>query len=284
VSAARGRVVAVCVDDAGLVDGVAETAVALAAAGRVSAASCVTNASGWRAAAAVLASSHAPLELGLHFNLSEGVPLSAALRAQWPRLPGLARVLAQAHLRAVPLAAIGAEFAAQVDAFAGAIGRAPAFVDGHQHVHALPGVRRIVLDAIATWPAMPAVRSTGRVLGPGAAFKRWLIEASGGVALERELVAAGVAHNRALLGAYDFGADYRARMQGWLAAAPSDGALVFCHPCAAADADASGRSDPIAAARRREAAYLASDDFRADLAAAGVTVGAAWATRSSSAG
>jgi len=280
VSAARARVLGVCADDVGLVDGVADTVAALAAAGRLSAGSCVTNAAGWRAAAAHLASTRAPVALGLHFNLSEGVPLSADLRAHWPTLPGLARLLVQAHLRTLPLAAIAAELAAQVDAFAAALGRAPAFIDGHQHVHALPGVRRIVLDAIATWRDAPAVRSTARVLGPGAAFKRWVIEASGGRALGRELAARGIAHNAALLGAYDFGADYRPLMRAWLAAAPAAGGLLFCHPRAGA-----GRGDdPIGAARRREADYLASDDFGADLAAAGVTVGAAWLARSSSAG
>jgi len=280
VSAARGRVLGVCADDVGLVDGVAQSVVALAAAGRLSAASCVTNGPHWGAAAALLASSRPPIDLGLHFNLSEGVPLSAALRAHWATLPGLAPLLARAHLRALPLAAIGAELAAQVDAFAAALGRAPDFVDGHQHVHALPGVRRIVLDAVVAWPQAPWVRSTGRVLGPGTAFKRWVIEASGGRALERDLVARGVAHNRALLGAYDFAADYRPLMQAWLAEAPADGGLLFCHP----RSDAGATSDPIAAARIREAAYLASDEFRADLAAADVTVGATWATRSSSAG
>lgn len=280
MSAARARVLGVCADDVGLVDGVAESVIALAAAGRLSAASCVTNAAGWRAAAALLTSSRPAVELGLHFNLSEGVPLSAALRAHWPTLPALASVLARAHLRALPLAAIGAEFAAQVDAFAAALGRPPDFVDGHQHVHALPGVRRIVLDALASWPQAPAVRSTARVLGPGTAFKRWVIEASGGRALERALVARGLAHNRALLGAYDFNADYRPLMQAWLAEAPDDGGLLFCHPGPAAGES----SDPIASARGREAAYLASDDFCVDLAAAGVTVGATWAKRSSSAG
>jgi predicted glycoside hydrolase/deacetylase ChbG (UPF0249 family) len=282
VSAPRRRVVGVCADDVGLVDGVAETVVALAASERLSAASCVTNGSAWRASAALLAASRAPLEIGLHFNLSEGAPLSTALRARWPTLPRLGRLLAQAHLRTLPLAAIGAEFAAQVDAFAAALGRLPDFVDGHQHVHALPGVRRIVLDAVATWPEAPWVRSTGRVLGPGDAFKRRVIEASGGRALERELVARAVAHNRALLGAYDFHADYRPLMQAWLAAAPSDGALLFCHP-GTGGGEGPG-DDPIAAARRREAAYLAGDEFAADLAAAGVTVGPAAPTRRTSAG
>jgi hypothetical protein len=100
--------------------------------------------------------------------------------------------------------------------------------------------------------------------------------------LERALVARGIAHNRALLGAYGFSGEYRRLMQAWLGRAPREGGLVFCHPCAAAPRD--GNPDPIGAARRREAAYFASDAFREDLAAAGVTLGAAWARRSSSAG
>jgi chitin disaccharide deacetylase len=275
------RLLAVCADDVGLIEGVAETVVALAADARLSAASCVANAPGWRPAAAVLARSQAPLELGLHFNLTDGAPCSAALRTHWPALPGLARLLALATVHALPLAAIEAEFAAQVDAFAAALGRRPAFIDGHQHVHALPGVREVVLDAIATWPEVPGVRSTGRLHGAGAALKRWVIEASGGRALERSLVARGMAHNHLLLGAYDFAAvDYRRLMKSWLACAPSEGGLLFCHPCAGAGAG--GAADPIAASRRREAAYLASAAFADDLADAGVSVASTWSTRSSS--
>ncbi len=281
MTAPRGRVLAVCVDDVGLVDGVAETALALVAAGRVSAASCVTTAPGWRREAAVLARSlSTSLELGLHFNLTEGAPLSSELRRLWSTLPGLGRLLLQAHFGRLPIAAIAAEFAAQVDAFRAALGRRPDFIDGHQHVHALRGIRGVVLDAIATWPEAPAVRNTGRLLGPGADFKRWVIEASGGRALQRALVERGIAHNRTLLGAYDFvTTDYRRLMQAWLAESPGQGSLLFCHPCSSAGGDP---GDPIAAARRREAAYFAGEGFAADLDAAGVTIGAAWAKRSSS--
>ncbi|HEY4958099.1 MAG TPA: ChbG/HpnK family deacetylase, partial [Caldimonas sp.] len=171
-----------------------------------------------------------------------------------------------------------AEWRAQVDAFTHAVGREPDFVDGHQHVHALPGVREAVLADIATWRRRPALRNTGRVLGPGAVLKRLAIEAFGGRGLQRRLVAARLPHNRALLGAYDFRApDYRALVQAWLAHAPQEGGLLFCHPCATAPP-----GEPIAAARRREALYLDSDAFAADLAAAQVTLGAAWAPRSSS--
>ena len=279
MTTAAGRVVAICADDVGLVDGVADTVVALAAAARLNAASCVTTAPSWRHAAARLRARPASLELGLHFNLSEGAPLSAELRSAWPTFPGLARLLVGAAVGTLPLAAIAAEFRAQAAAFADALGREPAFVDGHQHVHALRGVRDVVLDAVDAWRAIPAVRSTAHVCGPAAALKRRVIAASGGRALERALVARGIAHNAVLLGAYDFASDYRALVQRWLAAAPREGALLFCHPGDVADG-----ADAVAAARRREAEYLGSAEFAADLAAAGVTIGPAWAQRSSSAG
>ncbi len=279
MTAAAARVVAVCADDVGLVDGVAATVAQLAAAGRLNAASCVTTAPGWRPAAALLRDANAPLALGLHFNLSEGAPLTRELRARWPTFPGLARLLAGAALHALPAAAIAAEFAAQSDAFADALGRRPDFIDGHQHVHALPGVRDGIVDAIASWPVVPAVRNTAHVCGPAAALKRRVIAASGGGALERALVARGIAHNAVLLGAYDFAtSDYRALFQRWLAAAPRQGGLVFCHP------GPTTAGDPIGAARQRESDYLGSAAFLADLDAAGVTIGPAWAKRSSSGG
>ena len=278
------RVLAICADDIGLADGAAETALELAAAGRLTSASCVSTGPFWRRDGAQF-SPHGGdfgtpirLELGLHFNLTEGVPASRSLAAHWPTLPGLGRLIALAHLGALPLTAIADEWQAQADAFAERVGREPDFIDGHQHVHHLPGVRDIVLAGASRFRAAPAIRSTGHVAGPGAAFKRRVIEASGGRALEAMLRQRGLRHNNVLLGAYDFRGDYRRHVVAWLAAAPSEGGLLFCHPSSAPGGDA------IADARRREAAYFASDDFAADLADAGVSLGSAWATRSSSAG
>ena len=95
-----------------------------------------------------------------------------------------------------------------------------------------------------------------------------------GVALERALDEEGIPHNTALLGVYDFvPGRYRDRMRGWLAAAPSNGGLLFCHP---GDRDESGVADAIAAARGAEAEYLGSTAFGDDLAGAGVILGSAW--------
>jgi len=275
---ATPRVLAVCADDFGLGSGVSRGIAELAAGGRVVAVSCLVTPPGWAAAAPTLAGLPQAVQRGLHFNLSEGEPVSPALRGAWPQLPALPRLIAAALAGRLPLPALAAEWQAQWRRFVDAAGAAPDYVDGHQHVHHLPGVREIVVEAAVA--AGVAVRSTGRVLGPGFAAKRWLIEHTGGRALAALLRSRGVAHNAALLGVYDFRApDYRSLMQRWLASVPARGGLLLCHP--ALDAGCGDGADPIAAARRREAAYLGSDAFSEDLAAAGVSLGPVWSRRSS---
>jgi len=259
------RRLAVCADDYGQGVAIDRGILALAQQGRITALSCLVTPPRW--AHAGLALPDGGVAAGLHVNLTEGEPLSAALRRHWPRFPSLGTLIVQAHLGRLP-AALADEVQAQLCRFVDVVGRGPAFIDGHQHVHALPGVQPLVL-AVARGLHLP-VRNTGRVLGPGFAFKRRVIEACGGRQLAGCIQRLGLPAATALLGVYDFGprADYRALMRGWLRVAP-DGALLFCHP-------ASGAADPgdaIAAARVREMAYLASDAFMADLAEAGVVLG-----------
>jgi len=266
------RTLTLCADDFGISPGVSQVIARLAQAGRINASSCLTNASHWRANAPLLKDLPDAVDIGLHFNLSEGEPLSAELRRVWPQLPQLPRLIANAHLRRLPLQAVAAEFAAQRAAFVEAVGREPAFIDGHQHVHHLPGVRDVVLDAITRSSSVPSVRNTGHVCGPGFGLKRALIAGAGGRALKRELVKRGIAHNAALIGVYDFvpGA-YRTWMKEWLASVPAEGALLFCHPGAA-----DGVGDAIASARGPEATYFASDAFADDLAEARIGIGRVW--------
>jgi chitin disaccharide deacetylase len=271
VSAAA--LVALCADDFGLAPGISQGIADLAARGRLNAISCIVTGDGWEGDAACLADLPAGVQRGLHFNLTEGPPMSPALRRLWPRFPALPRLMARAALGRLPQHALGDEWRAQWQAFVTATGRAPEFVDGHQHVHHLPGVRDTVLDAAAA--AGVAVRNTGRLSGPGFGFKRQVIERSGGRTLLRGLQQRGIAHNAVLAGIYDFAPqpDYRALMQAWLAALPREGGLLMCHPALAMNG---ADDDPIAAARCREAAYLGSGAFADDLAAAGFSLGPVW--------
>lgn len=270
------RILGLCADDFGLAPGISAGIAKLAQAQRLSAVSCITNSPHWNAAARLLKDLPGSVDVGLHLNLTEGRPLSARLARRWPRLPSLARLIAQAHLRLLPLSQVRNEVHAQLAAFNHVLGRPPAFIDGHQHVHHLPGLRQVILDMVEHVQPIPAVRSTGRVLGPGAAFKRCVIERSGGRALAVELAQRVIAHNPALLGAYDFTRpDYQSLMRSWLAALPLEGGLLFCHPGTHLAGDP---ADAIGAARERELAYLGSVAFDADLAAAGVRLGKVWQT------
>lgn len=281
------RVLALCADDYGQSDAVCAGVLRLARRARLTEVSCMVNGRAWPTQAQALATlpglAQGTLRAGLHFNLTEGRPLSGALAALWPQLPPLPQLMALAHLRRLPMAALRAELQAQFEAFEQATGRAADHLDGHQHVHHLPGVRALVLAQAASRASL-RVRDTGQVRGSGHALKRWLIEATGGRRLRAALRQQRRQANTQLLGVYDFrGTAYRALMQQWLAALPERGALIFCHPGEAAPAavgapgaTATGSpADPIAAARVLELAYLDSDDFMQDLGDAGVTLGPA---------
>ena len=266
------RQLSLCADDFGCSESVDRAILQLVARRRLTEVSCIVNLPRWPGAVqellALPAVAAGVVRLGLHFNLTEGRPLSAALRWHWPQLPSLPRLLMLAPLRLLPRAALRDELRAQLASFGDAVGASPAHLDGHQHVHHLPVIRDGVLDELSSRPAL-RVRHTGCLPGPGFGFKRRVIMATGGSVLGRALVRRGRHANTALLGVYDFlDPDYRAHMQRWLAAAPADGGLIFCHP----GLDAVAAGDPIATARVRELSYLDSPAFDEDLAASGTTL------------
>ncbi len=267
---------ALCADDFGLSPAIDRGILALAQAWRLTDVSCLVNGPLWpqagRELAALAVARQGRVRTGLHLNLTEGRPLSPELAAVWPQFPSLETLIVHAHLHRLPEAALRAELQAQFDAFVKVRGKAPSHVDGHQHVHHLPQVREALMALLAP-RADIRVRHTGRVQGRGYTVKRLLIEGTGGRTLGRQLIAQRRQANTHLFGVYDFlQPDYRSLMQSWLADLPEEGSLIFCHPgdTVAAQEAAETPPDPIAGARVRELAYLASDDFKADLDAARV--------------
>ena len=138
------------------------------------------------------------------------------------------------------------------------MGRAPAYVDGHQHVHQLPVVRTLLLAELARrYPQgglwLRATRSAPRAAHADArtAFKSQVIATLGSRALATLARRQGLRQNACLLGVYDFtgGADgYRARLARWLQAA-RQGDLLMCHvglPTTLPDVLAGARQDEFA--------------------------------------
>lgn len=245
--------IGLCADDYGQHAGIDDAVCALVAHGRVTAVSCMADAPRWPQAAPRLRELDGA-DIGLHLNLTE--------RFDTPQAR-LVPLIAKAYLRRLDGAALRATLARQCDAFEAALGRAPDFIDGHQHVHQLPQVADALLDLIARrYGARPPwVRNTLPLAGL-TGFKLSLLRALGGGALARRLRACALPTNTGFGGVYGFNTpDYGARVDGWLARA-REGALLMCHPANAAPA-----ADPIGAQRLVEYAFLASPAFTDMLAA-----------------
>jgi hypothetical protein len=248
------REICIGADDFGLSPGINTAVIDLAERGKISATSAMVRRSAWPIGARTLRSiAPAQFDVGLHLDLTRPASLDG------PE-PGLARLLSRAYTRTLFSAALLADIREQLTRFEDAMGRQPAFIDGHRHVHQFPVVRELLLEEISRrYPASPPwLRSTA----PGGAGRReglkaQVIHALGGPALQRNARARGVPHSRGLLGVYDFGGDadaYRARLHGWLCTACT-GDVLMCHPSAALFAD------PHANARMQEYAVLGAIDF-----------------------
>jgi predicted glycoside hydrolase/deacetylase ChbG (UPF0249 family) len=265
----RTRRIAICVDDFGLHAGINQAVLRLAELERLNAVGCMVGAPGWRKGSVLLGQLDPDrIDIGLHLDFTE-YPIDREAR-----LP-LSQIILQAYARRLDRTRVGREIASQLDAFEAAAGRPPDYVDGHQHVHQLPVIRELLIDALnkRAQPAparRPWLRSTRAPKAPGTALKPRIIEALGAHTLSRQALAAGYGQNAHLLGVYDFAGDaqrYRALMARWLAAA-SDGDVLMCHPSLASGAVA----DPLIDARTREYDQLADPIFSALLAKARIVL------------
>lgn len=234
---------------------------ALTQQGRLTATSCLSSGPSWPTNAPRLR--ELTIDAGLHLNFTE------AFGPDDFCLP-LARLIRACYLRRLSKSRIREQIERQFDRFELHFGRAPDFVDGHQHVHQLPLIRDALMPIIERryagqplWlrcTAAPAMLSAFRL-------KARIIAALGSQRLSQMVQRQGRAQNRHLLGVYDFSgsaADYASLMKGWLEAA-SDGDLLMCHPAASiVSGDAIGTQRPV------EMAVLASSAFADLCVAAGV--------------
>ena len=245
---AMSKRIVVCGDDFGMNADIDEGMIALAGMGRLSAVSCLALGPSF----AVNARRLAPLnvDIGLHVNFTESLMPGAE------PMPTLSRLILSAYAGGLDAAWIDAQLACQFDAFEAAFGRAPDYVDGHQHVHQLPGIRERLLLLLKQryGDHMPWLRQTAPGMQVGIplkeALKARVIGALGSSALAREAQKDGMRTNRRLLGVYGFEGGkrrYADLLQNWLFNA-RDCDLVMCHP-------AMGSQDDCAMSRQRRAEF-----------------------------
>lgn len=264
--------IVVCADDYAFTPGVSRAIRELIAARRISATSVMTGSEFWPAEAAALKAVAGDADIGLHVTLTDQVPIGAMPAfASDGRFPPLATVFRNGLMRRLPLAEIEDEIERQVEAFISHYGAPPAHIDGHHHMHQLPGVRDIVVRIAArlgkgrTW-VRSCAEPPGAIVRRGVGTAKALIIGALGPAIERRARAAGVPVNRGFSGAYDFAGETRstADLFRLFVTGLSANGLVMCHP-GYVDDTLVGR-DPMTGAREQEHAYLMSDAWPALLA------------------
>lgn len=268
------RHLCVCADDFGMGPGINAAVLELAELGKISATSGMVRRSAWAAGARALRRLDATrLDVGLHLDLT---------RPDTPDgpEPGLAGLIARTYTRTVFSPVLHADIRDQFTRFEDAMGRAPAFVDGHRHVHQFPVVRELLVQEIARrYPSSPPwIRNTapGFRQGPDR-LKAEIIHALGGARLAALAERRGIPTSSRLLGVYGFSGDinsHEQRLREWLSASRT-GDVLMCHPSAGLMP-----GDPHGGARLREyTALLALEPAQALRDAGGSEVTLAPLTR-----
>jgi len=144
----KSRII-LCADDYALTEGISRAIGELAAAKRLSATSVLVTSPHWPAGAPRLCAHRGHLSVGLHLNFTLGAPLGPMPRlAPDGAFPTLRGFIARALLGLLDKEEIAAEIARQLDRFEQAMRAPPDHIDGHQHVHALSGVRTVLLQTV----------------------------------------------------------------------------------------------------------------------------------------
>jgi len=278
----RLRPFILCADDYALTEGVSRGILRLASQGRISATGVMANRPHWPRLAPELRALDGQVAIGLHLNLTLGPPLAPLAKlAPGGQLPGFGRLARLGLAGQLPAEEIAGEIASQLDAFAQAMGRLPDFVDGHQHVHVLRGVRGPLLSVLAAkglarhgWIRDPAERPAA-IRRRRVAVPKALVIAGLAAGFGRAAHRAGFTTNAGFAGVspFDPGRDFGSDFARFLLA-PGARHLVMCHP--GEIDDELRRIDPVVETRKRELDFFASERFGEACAAAGMRMAPSW--------
>jgi predicted glycoside hydrolase/deacetylase ChbG (UPF0249 family) len=250
--------VILCADDYAMTTGISAGIQELAEFGRLSATSAVVTTPHWAAHARRLLPFRSRLAIGLHLNLTLGAPLGPMPNlAPAGELLTLQALLVNALAHRVPHHEIVNEIFRQLERFETELGYPPDFIDGHQHVHVLPGIRQAVICALRQRYAGrrqlvrdPADRPVAILARGVAAVKSLTVAAlaAGFGALARK---SGFETNHGFSGVstFDESVPYGRELERFFAY-PGPRHLVMCHP-GYPDAELA-RLDPVVGRRKAE--------------------------------
>jgi predicted glycoside hydrolase/deacetylase ChbG (UPF0249 family) len=257
------RHIIVCADDYGISPAVSAAIRDLIARGRINATSVMVASPNFdNAEAAALreaAGTHAAV--GLHVTLTAPfAPLSQSFaplrRGSFLPLASVARL---ALTRSLKPTLLDAEIASQFAAFRAAFGRAPDYVDGHQHIHIFPQVRDALIRVTKEAAPQAWLRQCGRAVRKNLDAKALVLDGLSS-RFRRLATSHGLRTNPGFAGTYAFRprADFEKLFAGFLDGLP-DGGLIMCHP-GKVDAELK-RLDTLTDLREREYAFFLGESF-----------------------
>lgn len=268
--------IVLCADDYGQASHISRAIIELANDERLTATSCLVTSNDWQSHAKWLQPLSQKIDMGLHFNLTEGVPLSPEFTHVYgEQFLGLQTVLRQSLLKKIQPKAVLAECRNQIERFRQCLGFLPHYIDGHQHVHQFPIIRDAVIAIYREY--YPDRKAYVRLINEKINvqdfwknFKKLIILATGSQAMQRLLQQHRIPHNMHFAGIYPFkkSAYYPTFFRQFLQNLPLGG-VIMTHPGWNPNGPAS-RDDTIAASRLEEYRYLASSQFKSDCEAQGV--------------
>ena len=260
-----------CADDYALNTPISQAILHLLKSGRIQATSCMTQAPDWELHGAKLRevkNAQPQTQIGLHFNLTHHFSDEMLFKP-------LGNLMLSAWFRMLSEAQIHQTLVYQWQRFIDVMGRAPDFIDGHQHVHQFPIIRDVLLTFLTNKGFSGWIRNLSHtVVTPKLYIKSTMLSILGAHTLAEECDELHFRQNARFAGVYDFTytTPYSELMKHWLDRAKNNkprasddvqhSLLIMCHP----SVDASDTADVIAQARVREYHYFISDQFGQDCA------------------
>ena len=211
----RGKVIIINADDIGMHTAIDDATVLLAEMKRVSSASVMSL--GGPDKDVINELSRLNVDLGLHLDFT-----SIFANRRYDADRSVRSLIIETWSRRIDVTQVQRIVNDQLERFELITGRAPTFIDGHQHVHQFPVIRDGLIQALAIrYPRQKFfMRNTESATWRG--FKAWLIGALGTPGLLGLAKLAGHPSNVDFCGVYDFSEhrDMSRAWGNWLASSP----------------------------------------------------------------
>ncbi len=251
----------ICADDYAQSASIDAGILSLIRMGRITATSCLTLSPRWHESAKNITSDiRNKADIGVHIDFTQ---------YNHDIKKNLSSLILKSYARLLPVKAIRLSIKKQLERFETALGTAPDYVDGHQHVHQLPQIREALIEELELRYASkrPWIRVAKPPVHDG--IKAIIIGMLGADCLKKHAAGRNFRYTQKLLGVYNFDSDletYHKQLSLWLETEnqSSRPLALMCHPAwplspASSPPEA---NDPIHAARLVEYEVIASESFR----------------------